>query len=116
MQCVYYLYFAEISATATATSREFTVSVPNDTTSLISIYTLSGGVDEALVTYWTNISLTETSAVTLSSTDPPTLDGPLVSGAEMLWKYPTLTPPTNADDGKSLSPISTVVNNRAVTL
>jgi len=107
--CVYYLYFAEISTIATATSRQFNVSIPNDPPfddTPVNIFTLSGGVNKAFVKYWRNMSVTDTSAVTLKLIDPPTLDGPLVNGAELLAKYPELTQPTYADDGSlSLSPI-----------
>jgi len=114
IDCVYYLYFAEISATATASSRTFTVTIPNTPAvpiSNINIYNFTGGVNKPVVYYWTNMTMTDTSAVTLALTTPPSVDPPLVNGAELFAKFPTLTLPTNADDGESLSHNCVVLNN-----
>lgn len=111
--CMYILFFAEISANATATSRAFTVSIPNDKPlddTPVNIYTMAGGVNKALVQYWSNMTLTDTAAVILKLTDPPTLDGPLVNGAELLWKYPELTQPTYADDAAALETIKATLS------
>lgn len=98
---VYYLYLAEISSNATASSRTFTVSIPGDPTgsgSIVNIYNYTGA-NKPVVYFWTNMTMTDTAEVTLALTTPPSVDPPLVNGAEVYLKFPPLTLPTNADDG-----------------
>lgn len=103
VDCVFYLYFAEIDPLRnTAMSRFFTVNIPNktpQTDTLVNIYNYTGGIYKPLVYYWTNMTMTATSVVTLTA-EPTSLYPPLVSGAEVYAKYPVLTPPTYADDGE----------------
>lgn len=46
------------------------------------------------------MTLTDTSVVTLTP-GTGSVHPPLVSGAELMAKFPQLVPPTNADDGES---------------
>ena len=103
IKCVYYMYFAEVNQSSTATSREFTVSIPGpyaETPYTFDIYNTTGGINKPIVYWSSNFSETDTSEVVMNplsgSSEPP-----LVNGAELYSQYPALTPPTYSPDGQS---------------